>query len=211
MMNKRINWITLLLLLWLPFVAKGQQENINVKTETTGTMEQEIKARNVIYLEGFFPHTLSTQNINHSDPLNNTNNGMDSIREKISNNGFYVEAGGNVIIYSLNYDRMITSNLSVRMGIMFFPYPSAGTIMMNYLIGSENHKLEIGAGISYLSELTPTLTFGYRRQLSIDGLLFRIGFTPYYRKQFSWDFGGASGTQTIQWNPWFGISLGTSF
>ena len=71
-------------------------------------------------------------------------------------NTVYFELFGNGLLYSVNYDRMITDNISVRAGYGGLSVSSASTmedvkitmmpVLGNYLMGGGNHKLEIGAG-----------------------------------------------------------------
>jgi hypothetical protein len=138
-------------------------------------------------------------------------------------NSIYMELAGNGLIYSINYDRMFTENMGGRIGVMYFPLvPSLFSSVedlfimpatLNFLIGSNSHKLEMGAGIIYGaarlstvfssesesgSGLAQTITIGYRYQQRSGGFLFRIGFTPIFR------FGE-------EFIPWGGFSVGVSF
>ena len=83
------------------------------------------------------------------------------------NNTIYLELLGNGLLYSLNYDRMVTDNISVRAGYGGLTVSnstvSSGVIvtedikitlipvLANYLRGEGNHKLEIGGGIVLVS------------------------------------------------------------
>ena len=83
------------------------------------------------------------------------------------NNTIYFELLGNGLVYSLNYDRMVTEKISVRAGYGGLTVSqmtiSSGTIvnedikitlipvLANYLRGEGNHKLEMGAGIVLVS------------------------------------------------------------
>jgi len=79
-------------------------------------------------------------------------------------NTVYFELFGNGLVYSVNYDRMVTDNISVRAGyggltISNLSYDETlGFInedikitmiplLGNYLMGESNHKLEIGGGV----------------------------------------------------------------
>lgn len=138
-------------------------------------------------------------------------------------NSIYLELLGSGGIYSFNYDRMFTENISGRIGVMYFPavpslFSSVENLFimpftLNFLIGENSHKLELGAGIVYgqanvgitfnnetetSSAISETFTIGYRYQQRLGGFLFRIGFTPLFR------FGEI-------FMPWGGISIGFSF
>ena len=83
------------------------------------------------------------------------------------NNTIYLELLGNGLLYSINYDRMVTDNISVRAGYGGLTVSnmtvSSGVIvtedikitlipvLANYLRGEGNHKLEIGGGIVLVS------------------------------------------------------------
>lgn len=140
-------------------------------------------------------------------------------------NAVYAEALGNGVLYTINYDRHFTSNVSARLGIMNFSVSASGTnssgnasvtlvpIMANYLVGSGNHNLELGigpmianasasadVGSGGFSDSGTTVfgtgTVGYRYQPNDGGFLFRIGLTPMYMDSFG---------------VWGGLSLGWAF
>jgi hypothetical protein len=135
-------------------------------------------------------------------------------------NNIYIEAFGSGGYYSINYDRMFTANMGGRIGYGYVSFPklfifpemtlSLIPVSFNYFIGEGNSKLELGAGITFIhgdvdwfgikgagSFIFPNLNIGYRYQPAEGGLLFRIGFTPFFtRKGFQ---------------PWGGISIGSAF
>jgi hypothetical protein len=145
-----------------------------------------------------------------------------SSNAQIKSNSIYFELFGNGGLYSINYDRLITENLGGRIGFMYLPsidfvITSAENIivvplMVNYFAG-DNNKLELGAGIIYVSidnvgflgfesgeggsGVVGTAVFGYRYQPKDGGFLFRIGLTPF----FSGNGAAVSG----------GLSIGFSF
>ena len=133
-----------------------------------------------------------------------------------------MELGGNGLLWSLNYDRMITEKISIRVGYGFFQisdlffHPdkkefqdavedsydskvSLVPIVVNYLLGSGNHKLEIGLGIRYAmvegndlifsmplpdngSETSATGVLGYRYHSDTGGFSFRLSLAPIYHE-----------------------------
>lgn len=132
-------------------------------------------------------------------------------------NAFYVELLGNGILYSLNYDRMITPKVSARVGVAALAAAddstSAGVvaapIMVNYLFGEGNSHFETGVGLMLASGAVDevgdeeddafsgavgTATLGYRYQRPGGGFVFRAGLTPFFS------------TDGIL--PWFGVSFG---
>lgn len=121
----------------------------------------------------------------------------------------FLEAFGNGYLASINYDTRLNKGRSdgwgVRMGIgkgHFFETDEPSNtsryttipLSMNYILGAKRNGLEMGLGI------TPSFTFhsvsgnsknvslggfaniNYRMQPLKEGLLFRIGFTPYFDK-----------------------------
>ena len=66
----------------------------------------------------------------------------------------YFELFGNAIVYSLNYERTIYRDFSGRVGIAYIAATTGenrinfliSPLMVNYLLGSSKHKLELGLG-----------------------------------------------------------------
>jgi len=151
---------------------------------------------------------------------------------RTARNSIFIELAGNGGIYSLNYDRVITEQFSIRAG---FGYMSMGAsassggatvsakatmlavpVVGNFLLGNENHKLELGAGITMFrftgsgssslggsasaTGMVPagTAVIGYRYVPHDGGFTFRAGFTPLVMKD-----GG--------FQPWGGMSFGYLF
>lgn len=130
-------------------------------------------------------------------------------------NSVYVEVLGNALILSLNYEKMLTDTLGVRVGGMALPlddkFGGAGTAMVTGLWGDGNFCLEMGLGVMALigvntgflgddnrsSLFAVTGTIGVRYQPKLKGLVLRLGFTPFLVSD------GAG--------PWVGASIGYSF
>ena len=116
-------------------------------------------------------------------------------------NTVYIEGLGSAILYSFNYERQFTDNLSLRVGFSSVPLTAEDDghdhgdenvtftiipIMANYLIGSGNHKLAISGGVLQVSASTeihdedyqlgtgmlPTAGVGYRYQRAAGGFFF---------------------------------------
>jgi|TARA_B100000959_G_C14843901_1_gene567229 hypothetical protein len=131
-------------------------------------------------------------------------------------NTVYFELFGNGLLYSVNYDRMITDNISVRAGYGGLSVSSASTmedvkitmmpVLGNYLMGGGNHKLEIGAGIVLVSVdysdniedvdfslgadgSIPTGNLGYRYQKPEGGLFFKASLCPFFADEMVTSFG----------------------
>ena len=90
-------------------------------------------------------------------------------------NTVYMEALGVGFLYSLNYERNINDNITVRVGYSYIPLDqefnidsrtidekatiTSIPIMANYLIGGGNHKLAVSGGVSIISSDAET-SFG---------------------------------------------------
>ena len=131
-------------------------------------------------------------------------------------NSLYLELGGNALVYSINYDRVLTDDFSARIGIGFYSLDddtgdsaslSGIPITAHYLFGKGNSRLEIGAGLVIFtgkadistietkdSAVLGTGVFAYRFQKPDGGVFFKAGFTPLFQ-------GGT-------FVPWFGLSIG---
>ena len=128
-------------------------------------------------------------------------------------NTLYLEIGGNNVFYSVNYEKEIIKNLNTRIGISIMPiteYSNSGkhsnsklfvTLMPNYFINIKgNHFVELGGGISYgLETFFPAITVGYRYMPNVNGILFKLSFTPLLDKEIFDVF------------PWFGLGVGIKF
>jgi hypothetical protein len=120
-------------------------------------------------------------------------------------NAVFVELLGNGGLYSINYERMLTDQLGLRVGYAAWNSPLwfEGTtpdryqtvpVTMSYLLGRGERKLELGGGITFgqgtsdrssgtgrdFSFRTLTAMVGYRSQPREGGYLFRVGATPFY-------------------------------
>ena len=120
-------------------------------------------------------------------------------------NAVFVELLGNGGLYSVNYERMLTDQLGLRIGYAAWDSPLLfeGTppdryqtvpVTLSYLLGRGERKLELGGGITFgqgrldrssdtgrdFSFRTLTAIVGYRSQPREGGYLFRVGATPFY-------------------------------
>jgi hypothetical protein len=122
---------------------------------------------------------------------------------KQSKNAIYFEALGVGGLYSINYERLSDdNNYGLRIGysswtmVLFGRTTFIGVpIMLNYLDGNKNHKLELGLGLEYVkvsgsefwtnkgfseSGIIGISSFGYRYQPMEGGGFFRIVISPLY-------------------------------
>lgn len=152
--------------------------------------------------------------------------------KKISRvNTLFIEAGGNGVYGSVNYDRVFNFHkfaASFRVGAGVFPASNAQSNYLypivplegNVLFGKKNHFLEAGLGVSSmwvyksLGQDTSKFLFlgfariGYRMQKD-NGMFLRIGFTPILL-----DFAlneQSNNQRGFGFIPWGGIAIGESF
>lgn len=128
----------------------------------------------------------------------------------------YFEAGGSGIIYTLNFDSRFSkteNGLGLRIGIGGAGSAGSGYVavpaQINYLLGENGKYLELGGGVTYVSEnddfffdnnssVVGSAVIGFRSQsFAKKGLTWRIAFTPFI---------GAGG-----FYPWAGASIGYRF
>jgi hypothetical protein len=107
-------------------------------------------------------------------------------------NVVYAELLGPGLLYSINYERVITPNFTTRIGASFVPISFDSRredmfylfpIMANYLSGEGNSKLELGVGVDVIVDnTTPGVllvgSLGYRYQPTNGGFHFRIVASP---------------------------------
>ena len=133
-------------------------------------------------------------------------------------NQLYLELAGNGLIYSINYERFLSEDFTIRGGFGITPglIFIEGTfihipVTASYLIGSKTSKLELGLGATYFagedteifgldagdqSLMFLTGIIGYR-YTSPAGFVFRVFFTPLYSSESEPNF-----------NPYGGLSFG---
>jgi hypothetical protein len=149
---------------------------------------------------------------------------------RTARNSVFIELGGNGLLYTLNYDRVVNEIFSIRGGIGYLSLDGTTTsggqtragkvsmlgipLLANYMLGSDNHKLELGAGMTLFwasgtvssADMVSsgsgigavgTAVLGYRYVPRNGGLTFRIGFTPLFSNR--------------GFLPWGGVSLGYVF
>jgi len=122
----------------------------------------------------------------------------------LKQNQLYLELAGNGLIYSINYERLLSENFTLRGGFGITPgiIFAEGTfihipVTASYLIGSETSKFEVGLGATYFSGTDieffglpagdESLIFitglaGYR-YTSKSGFVLRVVFTPFYNSE----------------------------
>jgi hypothetical protein len=156
--------------------------------------------------------------------------------ERSAKNSVYLELGGNGALYSLNYERFLMDDATVRLGAMFMSVSASATngtttssasvswfaapLMLSYLgVGSPNHKLELGAG-AVMMYFSGTGASTFSATTTAHGFVMAPTATVGYRyvptdggfnfKAGFTPFLIAAGGQTT-FVPWGGIAAGYGF
>ncbi|MGE5402263.1 MAG: hypothetical protein ACM3S2_17835 [Ignavibacteriales bacterium] len=112
---------------------------------------------------------------------------QDSTQRK--GNIVYLELGGNCMVYSLNYERMFTNELSFRAGVAYVPFEDYDywiPLLVNFIMNVDNNNsFELGLGgrleISKFSNyMAPTGSLGYRYNPRDGRIFFKIAYSPFY-------------------------------
>lgn len=112
-----------------------------------------------------------------------------------SKNSIFFELLGNGGLYSVNYERRFKPDLYGRIGFSSFKSIdllnpenkeriTTIPVLITYFTGQKMHHFEMGGGMlfGFITEDTIidlTAFFGYRYQTPGNGILIRIGFTPF--------------------------------
>jgi len=156
--------------------------------------------------------------------------------ERTALNSVYLELGGNGPLYSLNYERFVSDEISARIGVMFMSVSASATagtttssanvtwfdapLTMSYLgIGGPNHKLELGAG-AVMMYFSATGASTFSAVATAKGFVIAptaiVGYRYVptdggfnFRAGFTPLFIAAGGQSTFF--PWGGIAAGYSF
>jgi hypothetical protein len=150
--------------------------------------------------------------------------------QRDANNSLYLELGGNGAIYSLNYERFVRDDVSLRLGFGYVSLKGAnidgGTVTADmtlltipvtasYLgIGAGNHRLELGGGVVFADINGSSSSDGAKAFGSASGVVGtamagyryvrpRGGFT--FRAAFTPLFGEGG------FQPWAGVAFGYGF
>ena len=130
-----------------------------------------------------------------------TNLDINSAQERTifpkSKNHLFLELFGNGILYSVNYERLLSDNFSSRIGYSYMPDLIYSTIPItaSYIIGRGSSKAEAGMGITITTSvfdgvfgtrkekqtyLLLTGVFGIKYYKPRGGYTVKITFTPFY-------------------------------
>lgn len=124
-------------------------------------------------------------------------------------NNIFLEVFGNAGAYSVNYDRIIVKDFSIRASFMALKsdddFVTAFPVLINYRFNLNENFLEVGIGqtlftlpddfklLGLIEEKGPLITgaISYRIQAN-SGINFRISFTPFFYDKRFIPFGGFS-------------------
>lgn len=132
------------------------------------------------------------------------------------NHTIYAELGGAGLLYTLNYDMQLlesNDNIGTRIGIGYLNELFIIPLQLNYLLGTKNHKFEIGAGVTPIllgsdTDLMVNAALMYRFQKEDGHFLFRAGLSPNIALHgYGDDYGNIN---YIFWF-WPGVSAGYKF
>ena len=148
----------------------------------------------------------------------------EDLEPTVKRNTVFVELGGPLTVFSINYDRRLRSStpvqLSVQGGLSAFPNFILLPATFNGFIGTGNHHFNVGVGMAYNAgkhlvgqgELVNHQSVnvigrtGYRLQKPQGGFFLSVAYTPYIalydRSVFQ---------RKGEWTNWFGVGLGRTF
>jgi hypothetical protein len=146
---------------------------------------------------------------------------------KLPKNSLYFELFGAGGLYSINYERQVSSKLYGRFGLSTFKltdFLGSGTgtgtrittfpVMITYLSGIGKSHFEIAGGMLFGLETEINANYkiidliafiGYRYQPPVKGLVFRIGLSPFFSLDNDADYPDIGFTTSA------GISIGYHF
>ncbi|MFY7998246.1 MAG: hypothetical protein ACOVSW_06555 [Candidatus Kapaibacteriota bacterium] len=126
--------------------------------------------------------------------------------KRLAQNTVFLELFGNSLVYSINYERTVSQNFSLRAGFSYVPMGQnsfvAFPLLVNGFLGEGAHRFEASLGttivLSYNALPSFTGRLGYRYQPLDGGFNFAIAYTPLFSPGFFVPL-------------WIGISLGWGF
>jgi hypothetical protein len=122
---------------------------------------------------------------------------VDTAKNITAPNIVYFEWFGNGVLYSLNYERFISNDISLRCGLSYFGGGIDGgqgsvltlPFLANYMLNFGSSHMQMGAGLTFVAATSDykgftsdiacaTALIGYRYQPPDGGFMFEISFTP---------------------------------
>lgn len=134
-------------------------------------------------------------------------------------NDIYLEAGGNGLWSSVNYERQVTRQpgLGIRIGMGFYTEHAFYLTIpasINYLFPLKNHKSFIDAGLGITWARIDEKLFAsdkYSNEEHFVNFIPSIGYRIHTVKDVMWRFSITPVVNNDAFTPWIGISLGKRF
>ena len=154
----------------------------------------------------------------------------ESVEPTIKRNTIFVELGGPLAAYSINYDRRLRSSsfvqLSVQGGLSGYWWNGGGILLpatFNGFVGKGNHHFNVGIGMAYsngneelirggekrqirFQSVDAIARIGYRLQKPQGGFFLSVAYTPFVPIHT-----GSFFRREGEWYHWAGIGLGRTF
>ena len=139
--------------------------------------------------------------------------------QEVRKNHADVELLGNGIAYSLNYERTLSQQFNVRIGINKWETDFLVPVTVGKVFGEHKHHFELAIGNTvnfYKSRSSgqrevafiATAFAGYRYTSDKKPFVFRAGFTPWYVYE---DLDSNTNSSQSNFVPWAGVSFGYLF
>ncbi|MBO0953004.1 hypothetical protein [Fibrella forsythiae] len=141
------------------------------------------------------------------------------IAQTIPKNNLFLEAGGNGLFASLNYERQLTNlpQLSLRVGAGLYGEKAAYLSLpvgLNYLIKLANPNAFIDAGFGTTWAQAKGRLFGPETNSSSNRFFSyvpSVGYRRYTASQYMWRVSFTPVINQYGFMPWAGVSLGKGF
>jgi hypothetical protein len=134
-------------------------------------------------------------------------------------NDIYLQAGGNGLLVSMNYERQLTEEpgFGLRLGLGFHPGEGYNLIVpvgVNYLFEIKNDKSFVEAGLGVTWTRTPVILLANSK--GIEGNSFisfvpSVGYRQHTNRNMMWRINLTPIINKYSAFPWFGLSLGKRF
>ena len=136
-----------------------------------------------------------------------------------SKNFVYIEAFGNVLFGSVNYERQLTSQpgIGVRFGVGFYSenaFYLTIPVGVNYLFALEKYGTFIDAGLGVTWTRINGQLFGNAKQLQVDNwvnFVPSIGYRRHTSRNLMWRISLTPVANKYTLVPWLGVSIGKCF
>lgn len=143
---------------------------------------------------------------------------MASAQDQFKKNTIYVEAGGNGLFGSVNYERQLAKEpgFGVRVGVGFYTenaFYLTVPVGINYLfkLNNNNSFIEGGLGVTFARVNGNLSNSYYSRGLSFNSFIPSLGYRKQTEKNLMFRFSLTPVINNYGFVPWAGVSFGKSF